>query len=120
MTSQPDTSLIEALRLRSNWTDEFDPVTCNLFDEAADALEAKSTQCEAMRSALTPSAETKAAYIGEFHFYIDEQSDDAACEVSRKVAVPWTTIKEIMAAILARTTLHPEWTGQTHDEGDAA
>lgn len=43
-----------------------------------------------LRDALTPSAETKAAYMGEFRFQFDEFTPN----------VPWTTIKEIMAAIL--------------------
>lgn len=37
------TALIESLRVRSSWTDQYDPVTYNLFEEAADALEALST-----------------------------------------------------------------------------
>jgi len=53
--------------------------------------------------ALTPSAETKAAYIGEFTFSLnaglDEFGDD---HIIKNVQVPWTTIKEIMAAIRAR------------------
>ncbi len=48
-----------------------------------------------LRSALTPSAETKAAFIGEFQFAIDSDMDDSM------VTVPWTTVKEIMAAIRA-------------------
>lgn len=55
----------------------------------------------ALMEALTPSAETKGAYIGEFTFpmtYTDEHGD----EYSETVTVPWPTIKEIMAAILAR------------------
>lgn len=56
----------------------------------------------ALVEALTPSAATKAAYIGEFSFTIDEQGDGQMCEVSRKVDVPWTVIKQIMAAIQDR------------------
>jgi hypothetical protein len=59
---------------------------------------------EMLEEALTPSAATKAAYIGEFSFSIDEQGDDQMCEVTRKVDVPWTTIKEIMAAIRERAS----------------
>jgi hypothetical protein len=55
--------------------------------------------------ALTPSGDTKAAYIGEFSFTvtaleIDESGEPVECQ--RSVTVPWTTVKEIMAAILAR------------------
>lgn len=58
-------------------------------------VEAENTK---LRKALAPSAETKAAYMGEFSFEIEEFDED--CELrTRKVEVPWTTIKEIMAAI---------------------
>lgn len=50
-------------------------------------------EIERLKAALTPSAETKAAYMGEFYF--DEHNDDGATTV----IVPWTTIKEIMSAI---------------------
>ncbi|GLQ26095.1 hypothetical protein [Sulfitobacter pacificus] len=56
-------------------------------------------------NALTPTGNTKAAYIGEFEFSvttIDENGD----EQSQMVSVPWTTIKEIMGAISARAGLH--------------
>jgi hypothetical protein len=69
-----------------------------------------TTDVERLIEALTPSLQTKAAYIGEFSFSIDEQSDDQMCEVTRKVDVPWTTIKEIMAAIRARAALKLEAT----------
>lgn len=60
---------------------------------------------ERLREALTPSGDTKAAYMGEFAFNIpdshfDEESEEFV-ECSRKVYVPWDTIKEIMAAIRA-------------------
>ena len=56
---------------------------------------------EAYIEALTPNAETKAAYIGEFKFDI-ELDDEDGNPFSHAVTVPWTTIKEIMAAILKR------------------
>lgn len=59
---------------------------------------------EGLREALTPSAETKAAYSGEFHFNtvsVDDNGDDLVVERT----VPWTTVKEIMAAILNRAAL---------------
>jgi len=55
--------------------------------------------------ALTPSAETKAAYSGEFSFpelYWDTIKQQ---ETTRQITVPWTTIKAIMAAIRARALL---------------
>ena len=65
------------------------------------ALEAENAR---LREALTPSADTKAAYIGEFWFSIrvwDEKGDDR----DQRVCVPWTAIKEIMAKIKARAAL---------------
>lgn len=55
-----------------------------------------------LREALKPSAETKAAYSGEFTFSISDHDEDGN-EVGRIVPVPWDTIKQIMAAIRART-----------------
>ncbi|WMT88234.1 hypothetical protein NO932_06395 [Pelagibacterium sp. 26DY04] len=60
--------------------------------------------------ALKPSAETKAAYTGEFSFPLEYVDDDGNSATTR-VQVPWTTIKEIMAAIRARAALHPEREG---------
>lgn len=54
--------------------------------------------------ALTPSRDTKAAYIGEFSHRVTSISDEGE-EQSFEAAVPWPTIKEIMAAILARSAL---------------
>ena len=54
-----------------------------------------------LREALTPSAETKAAYMHEFRMTIPGVGDDGA-EYTRTVNIPWTTIKEIMAAIRNR------------------
>jgi len=62
---------------------------------------------ERMREALTPSGDTKAAYMGEFKFDVmfpslDEDDDEP---VPHPVTVPWDTIKEIMAAIAGRAAL---------------
>jgi hypothetical protein len=67
--------------------------------------DAALAQVKALREALTPSAATKAAFIGEFKFAGGEDGYD--------VTVPWTTVKEIMAAILARAALT-----QTAPKGD--
>ena len=76
------------------------------FSEAlCNDLRAKLSEYEqrvkALEEALTPSAETKFAYMGEFEFpvlYVDENGD----EVTYEEAVPWVTIKEIMKAIKQR------------------
>jgi hypothetical protein len=72
---------------------------------AAKAPAVSSDAVREMREALTPSAETKAAYHGEFKFSVtvrDIDHDGDEFESHRDVLVPWTTIKEIMAAIAAR------------------
>lgn len=55
--------------------------------------------------ALEPSGSTKYAYSSEFHFFktlsgYDEDGDPI--EEVVEVTVPWTTIKDIMAAIRSR------------------
>lgn len=59
---------------------------------------------EMLREALTPSLETKQAYMGEFSIPFPMLDEDGG-EVIAKVNVPWTTIKEIMAAVRARAAL---------------
>lgn len=56
----------------------------------------------ALEEALTPSAETKAEYIGEFSLTVVDRDEDGE-EIYRKVLVPWDAIKEIMAAIRQRS-----------------
>ena len=61
----------------------------------------QAAEIERLREALEPSGSTKYAYSGEFEFTqvgFDEDGD----EVHQGVTVPWTTIKDIMAAISAR------------------
>jgi hypothetical protein len=58
------------------------------------ALRAAEAREQKLREALTPSAETKHAYIGEFKF---KSASDRVTHT-----VPWPTIKEIMAAIALR------------------
>ena len=53
---------------------------------------------------LTPSADTKAAFMGEFTFS-EIQTDEAGVEHSVQKTVPWVTVKEIMAAIRAKAGL---------------
>lgn len=70
-------------------------------------IERQRVENERLTEALTPSAATKEAYIGEFNVpypVIDENGD----EIMQHINVPWTTIKEIMAAIRARQALTGE------------
>lgn len=65
-----------------------------------------SEQREAgLREALTPSADTKAAYIGEIKFPVCVGTDDDGDEIWSDVTVPWDVTKAIMAMILARAAL---------------
>lgn len=78
--------------------------------EKADAIDAWNTlhRTEAVKplvEALTPSGATQAAYIGEFHFNYTVWDPTGEEEIVHRVQVPWTTIKEIMAAILNRAAL---------------
>ncbi|MHA7852237.1 hypothetical protein [Roseovarius sp.] len=65
-----------------------------------DALRAK---LEAAVGAMTPSGDTKAAYMGKFSFPITLYHPKLG-EETRRVSVPWTCIKEIMAMIHARAS----------------
>ncbi len=59
---------------------------------------------ERLQESLTPSGETKAAYIGEFSFGVDDRDEEGE-ECTRNVVVPWTTVKEIMGAIRKRAEM---------------
>lgn len=61
-----------------------------LMNAAADRIAELVKERDALLNALTPSEETKAAYMGEFQFRLGD------CPT---VNVPWVTIKQIMAAI---------------------
>lgn len=70
-------------------------------------------RCIALHDALTPSAETKAAYIGEVKFTVSTGFGDDGCEVWQDITVPWTTTKDIMAMILGHAAMssHPAYAG---------
>lgn len=117
---------VESLRrIISQQTAEHDALVKNMHDliDAADAraneylaraVKAES-EAKALREALTASEETKAAYISEFHFNITETREEDGEEFPRDVTVPWTTIKEIMAVILARTALRESAPGTSKE-----
>lgn len=69
-----------------------------IVDGWREKCEALERRCERLREALTPSAETKAAYMGEFS-WTEWLPDENGTEQGHEMLVPWTTIKEIMAAI---------------------
>ena len=65
-----------------------------------------TTNAERYKEALSPSCETKAAYMSEFSIdipMVDEHGD----EFTQQIDVPWTTIKEIMATISKRAETEP-------------
>lgn len=67
--------------------------------EADDALASITRERDAMREALTPSADTKAAYIGEIKFSVCQGMDDDGCEIWGDVTIPWDATKATMAMI---------------------
>jgi hypothetical protein len=112
----------EALKLRllpdqeTDLRKNFDDL-CNELVNAKAANAALSTKFhdnqaenKRLREALTPSEGTKAAYSGEFSFIIPDCDEDGN-DVCRNITVPWTTIKEIMAAVLARAALDGSLSG---------
>ena len=98
----------------SNDADQFRDIVRQLDDFSWDEILRDSGEVDYVESsrkanaslarlveALTPSGETKAAYIGEFHFDVEDRDADGE-DCLRRVTVPWTTVKEIMATIRAR------------------
>ena len=79
----------------------------NVSVERLRRAESAEAERDRLREALAPSGATNAAYLGEFHFSQTMIGDDGN-DVIVKTYVPWTTVKEIMAAILARAALKGE------------
>ncbi len=92
------------------------------LDKTAESEELARLRAENARltEALTPSGGTKAAYWDEFHISYeqrvesDDDDDDDAWETV-SIPVPWTVVKEIMAAIHARAALAPAKCCTTND-----
>lgn len=80
-----------------------DPRACNgeFIVALVNAFRAGRLVPASYLEALTPSGHTKAAYIGEFSVELPDTDEDGS-EYRRSINVPWTTIKEIMAAIKLR------------------
>ncbi|WP_417625005.1 hypothetical protein [Paremcibacter congregatus] len=80
-------------------------IAFDINDKHKADIKAKGAEIDRLREALTPSCETKAAYMGEFSFGLpgwDHDEDGEPVEVMHNVNVPWTTIKDIMKVILGR------------------
>ena len=73
----------------------------NLSD-AEEEVDELRLRLNSLMEALTPSAATKAAYIGEFSFATHEFYDENGDMVVQGVTVPWATIKDIMKVIVNR------------------
>jgi chromosome segregation ATPase len=92
---------------------ERDTIIQALKDQSAREADAKAkvqayrvaaeARVKALEESLTPSPSTKMAYEGMFYFDITNPDDRGAAfdEVEHRI-VPWTVIKQIMAAILSR------------------
>lgn len=73
-------------------------VPASQLSDARQRAEAAEARLKELKKALTPSTETKAAYICEFSVPLPDKDEDGN-EVMRHINVPWITIKEIMSAI---------------------
>lgn len=62
------------------------------------ALTASQEEVKRLREALTPSAATKAAYIGEVRQRV-HMTDPSGEEYSQEITIDWTSIKEVMKLI---------------------
>ena len=83
---------------------------CDEVDSLRERIAALEARDAKMREALDPrNTETKFAYIGEFKF-TSEVVDEEGNSCIKTHYVPWTTIKEIMAAIAKRAALLPATT----------
>ena len=76
-------------------------------EETEAERDALKDEVERLREALTPSGATKFAYMNEFKFNVVREGPDHS-EIVERHAVPWTTIKDIMAAIAKRAALRGE------------
>ena len=79
----------------------------DVFQMYVDANEARidlEAENKRLREALTPSADTEAAYIGKFEMRVTRSLPGGVTEC-RLITVPWGTIKEIMTAIRERAAL---------------
>ena len=96
----------EARRETKDWQDAAHLSACEaqsgLLDEAWARVTALEAEKAGLVKAVTPSPKTKAAYIGEFHFDWTVWDPKGEEQITHRVQVPWTTIKQIMSAIRAQ------------------
>lgn len=96
----PDKLIAELREAAARNQGHSDPRTndSELLLQAADTLELMRDTHKQWVDALTPSGETKAAYIGEFRIDLPD-FDENGEEYTRPINVPWTIIKDIMTEI---------------------
>lgn len=70
------------------------------IESLQDEVDELTRERDTLLAALTPSAETKGSYIGEF--------TTKGCGDCATVVVEWTTIKDIMEAIRAQAAFDPQ------------
>lgn len=81
-------------------SDEVSRIWQSYTDQKVAAARAEADAENArLRAALTPSAETKAAYVDEVKMAVDTAYHEDSCTVRQDVTIPWVAIKEIMALI---------------------
>jgi hypothetical protein len=78
-----------------------------MLNELKKAMAAKDKELVAYRNALTPSSETKAAYIGEIEWTREVFDENGMAEIEI-LQIPWTSMKEFMAMIrgYAKSTMN--------------
>ena len=74
-------------------------------DDAVARADDHKRKLDDVIAALTPSAETKRVYIGEFKTAVPYWDEEGELERTREHMIEWTTIKEIMKAIRAQARL---------------
>lgn len=89
---------IAALQSENDFTREMLVIQIARTSRAENEQDALAAALETAMAALTPSGETKGAYMVEFSFTQDGHRGN--------LTVPWTTIKEIMEAIRKRAVLN--------------
>lgn len=92
LETENEEALIESGESTRNW------------QKAKASLSAERARRESLEAALTPSADTKAAYIGEIRTVFADR-DEFGDERSVNYALPWDTIKDVMKLIRARAAL---------------
>lgn len=80
--------------------DAFNPATAERIRTLVRERDQARAERDALVEALTPSAETKAEFLGEFQFHYEAPCEGVTVDVS------WTSIKEIMHAIHNRAKRH--------------